>query len=65
VRRQGRKSVMIRNEKDAGGVSMTSECESCGESREKGESVEITGRSYWLCDDCCRKLRGIIEGSWL
>ena len=44
---------------------MMSECESCGEPREKGESVEVTGRSYWLCDDCCRKLRGIIEGSWL
>jgi hypothetical protein len=40
-------------------------CEACLEDRDSGESIEITGRTYSLCDDCCRKLRGIIEGGML
>jgi ribosome-binding protein aMBF1 (putative translation factor) len=40
-------------------------CESCGEKRDDKEAVEITGRVYYLCDDCCRKLVGVIEGGLL
>lgn len=44
---------------------MSGLCDGCGEMCTSVEGVEVSGRVYFLCFDCCRKIRGIIEGDVL
>ena len=44
---------------------MSGRCDGCLEMYAVGESIEISGRVYGLCDDCCRKLRDVIDGGRL
>lgn len=46
-------------------MTVVRECMACHEKRGSGEVITITAHDYWCCDDCCRKLTGVIEGNWL
>ena len=46
-------------------MRIAKECRSCHEKREHGCVLEFPRKAYWLCDDCIRKVEGIIEGGVL